>query len=245
MNENKVWSHGGSAGDILYHLTPMKDIWRGDGTKSELYINRNCNEKWRMPVDKTRSLLTLIDAQPYIAKTGIRDDYIGIDLDNLFRHPWLNGMNLSDIVHTRLKMEHTSREDPWLFNVEPNRVARVVIHRSPRYHVKDFPWQKVLQKYGADIIFVGHWSEHAAFVQAFGPVAFYHTKTYMDLARVIQGAVLFVGNQSSPAAVAQGLRQNMVQETVERWGPDGWAWNCHWSRKGFWDNGRTLPEIDT
>src|SRR4051812_44977314 len=97
-----IWSHGGSAGDIIYHLTPLKDNWKRLNQKSELYINRNCNEDWRMPEEKIRSLHALIEIQPYISKCGITDGYVGLNIDYLFRHPWMNHLNLSDIVHHRL-----------------------------------------------------------------------------------------------------------------------------------------------
>ena len=110
----------------------------------------------------------LIERQPYVAKCGIVDHYVGTNLDLLFRDNWKDGLNLSDMVHHLLGMPHTSRIEPWLFNVEPRPVARVVMHRSPRYHTT-FPWRKVLDEYGDEAVFVGDWQEHAAFVDQFGP----------------------------------------------------------------------------
>ena len=74
------------------------------------------------------------------------------------------------------------------------------------------------------------------------PVSYLRTKNFLDLARVIRGAVLYVGNQSGPAAIAQGLRSNMILESVDR---HHWAWNCHWERPGFWDTADHLPTLDS
>jgi ADP-heptose:LPS heptosyltransferase len=38
------------------------------------------------------------------------------------------------------------------------------------------------------------------------------TETILDLARVIAGAGVFIGNQSAPMAIALGLGKNVIQE---------------------------------
>ena len=237
MSENRVWSHGGSCGDIIAHLTALAQLWQQTGQEHELYLNRNCDSHWRQSEQTLRSLLTLIQIQPYIARCGIVDDYCGTNLDDLFRNPWQNHLNLSDIIHQRLGIHHYSRTEPWLYNIAQRLVAQVVIHRSPRYHTA-FDWRAVLRKYGCDAVFIGDWREHTAFVDEFGPVSYWRTETFLDLARVIQGADLFCGNQSSPYWVAQGLRKRIVHEIVDR---SSWAWNTHWERPGMWYGYRGTP----
>jgi hypothetical protein len=54
-----------------------------------------------------------------------------------------HGLNLSDMLSDMLGIPHTFRTEPWLSVPEKKEVALVVIHRSPRYHVEDFPWRPV------------------------------------------------------------------------------------------------------
>jgi Macrocin-O-methyltransferase (TylF) len=218
-----VFSHGGSAGDTIYHLAPVKDLGGG-----EFYLNANGHPDFRMPRERIESLLTLIRAQPYITRAGVCETPVGIDLDR-WRHNWRHGLNLSDMVSAMLGIPHTSRAEPWLSVPEKKEVAAVVIHRSPRYRVDAFPWRSVVEQYGREAVFVGEETEHRDFTERYGHVSYYRTRTYLELAEVIAGAVLFAGNQSSPAAVAEGLKANKILETVPR---DHWAWNCHWERPG-------------
>ena len=64
---------------------------------------------------------------------------------------------------------------------------------------------------------------------------------YMTLARVIAGCDLFVGNQSSPHAVAEGLKKRKLLEVAPH---DN---NCHWERADahyMYNGHEILPELD-
>ena len=56
--------------------------------------------------------------------------------------------------------------------------------------------------------------EHAAFSSAFGDVPHHPTADFLELARVIAGCKLFVGNSSSPYAIAEALKKPVVQEVA-------------------------------
>jgi SAM-dependent methyltransferase len=88
----------------------------------------------------------------------------------------------------------------------------VLIHRSPRWQNPVFPWRKVLDLHGSRCIFVGLPSEHEAFVKEFGPVPFRPTKNFLELARLIAGCELYIGNQSAPYAIAEAMKHNAVLE---------------------------------
>jgi ADP-heptose:LPS heptosyltransferase len=53
------------------------------------------------------------------------------------------------------------------------------------------------------------------------------TPTLLDVARVIAGCKLFVGNQSSPRAIAEGLKIPVVVEK-------GRHNQCHFARHDAW-----------
>jgi ADP-heptose:LPS heptosyltransferase len=233
----RVYSHGGSAGDVIYHMAPIKDLGGG-----ALYLNTQGPPAFRMTRARIESLLTLIRVQPYIEYVGICDAPVGFNLD-LWQQNWRHGLNLSDMLSEMLGIPHTSRTEPWLSVPEKIEVAAVVLHRSPRYHAEQFPWRRVLEVYGHDAVFVGDEAEHRSFTAQFGLVRHHRTDSYLELAQVISGALLFVGNQSSPAAIAEGLKVNKILEAVPR---DHWAWNCHWERPGVihgYDGTVELPPL--
>ena len=59
---------------------------------------------------------------------------------------------------------------------------------------------------------VGTPDEHRDFCAYLGPLPYVATPTFLDLAEVIAGCELLVGNQSAPMAVALGLGKPLVQE---------------------------------
>ena len=65
------------------------------------------------------------------------------------------------------------------------------------------------------MVFVGSPLEAQVF-QGFGApkvaIPYEATSNLLELARVIAGAKVFIGNQSAPMAIALGLGQNVIQE---------------------------------
>ena len=185
------------------------------------------------------SLAALIEAQPYVSAVDWKAAPEGVNLD-AWRHHYQGHLNLCDMVCECFGLPHPPREQPWLF-VEPRRESRVVFHRSSRYHNWNFPWRRAYERYHRDAAFVGLPEEHRDFSDYVGPVSYLHTEDMLELARVIAGAELFVGNQSSPFAVAEGLKVPTVLEIYCSMN------NCHWERRGNihgWGEDVWLPELD-
>jgi predicted O-methyltransferase YrrM len=191
-----------------------------------------------MTPERAEALAPLLRAQPYITGVEWKPHPEGVNMDE-WRNHYQNHLNLTDIACEFFGVPHPPREHPWLF-VEPHRIARVVFHRSPRYHNWNFPWKRVYEEYHKEAVFVGHAQEHADFCHFVGPISYWHTPDMLALARAIAGCELFVGNQSSPFAVAEGLKVPTVLEIVPN--PN----NCHWERRGNvhgWNADVTLPPL--
>lgn len=216
-----TFRHAGDAGDIIYALPAIKYFGRG-----LLYIESAPYTRVPMTPDKWNGLDLLLKAQPYIADVKPWNREVCEINCNDFRALMVRQMrqgigkdrHLSDWLALALRIPLTIKDDPWL-TVEPNRIARVVINRAgagrpthQQYYGKDFPWGKVLEKYGKDAVFVGTKLEHEVFCSAQGRIPHYPTATLLEVARVIAGAQLFVGNQSCPHAIAQGLGTPIVLE---------------------------------
>jgi hypothetical protein len=121
--------------------------------------------------------------------------------------------HLKHLIKTHGVGHEITGRNRWLA-AEPHgaSAARVVINRTARYRNAFFPWKRIVEHYGDLLLFVGLPSEHAEFCQTYGIVEHQPTKTLLELAEVIEGAELFIGNQSVANAIAEGLKKRMIQE---------------------------------
>jgi hypothetical protein len=224
---NRVFSHSGDTGDLIYALASIKTI--GGGCLRLVKI-KGSKSTVREPFSpgKVELLRPFLEAQPYIHGVEYGEIYDGsINLDG-FRKYLRNRLSLCDAVADNLKVPHHPRNEPWLYCIDPNPVAPVVISRSPRYHSHDIIWGFVKKKYN-DIIFVGLPEEHEAWQKQFGEVRYQPTLNWWELCRVIAGAQLFIGNQSAPMALALGLCVPKIVQEVYPQDP-----NCHFERPGVY-----------
>lgn len=244
-----TFRHAGDAGDIIYALPAIKYFGRG-----LLYIEAASYTRVAMTPDKWNGLDLLLKAQPYIAdvKPWNREatDWNCNDFRALMVRQLRQGVgkdrHLSDWLALAFRIPLTIKDEPWL-TVEPNRIARVVINRAgagrpahQQYYGKDFPWGRVLEKYGKDAVFIGTKLEHEVFCAAQGKIAYYPTATLLEAARVIAGADLCVLNQSSCNAIAEGLKKPIVLEVWHQ-GPNSLSFrpNVHHG----WDHNVELPDL--
>ncbi len=228
------FSMGGKYGDLVWSLPAVKQMGGG-----RLTLFPNPATGMTFTPENVEAIRSLLEAQPYITGVDYADAPAGLVIDE-YRRNWRDGLNITDIIHTWLNLPLAPRAEPWLLNVEPKRVARVVVARGPRYKNDDFPWARAVAMYGADAVFVGHPDEHAEFVNKWGAVPHYPTTDFLHLAQVIAGAELFVGGQSCPHAIAEGLKQNLILAA------DRHNDYCHWERPGAVYGYRScvrLPEL--
>jgi hypothetical protein len=227
-NGHKVFCHGGDVGDVIYSLCAI----RAAGGGRLVLIPHQVREAFNYT--KANSLLPLLRQQPYLHNPAFRDGPrrpypptkenlpfpVDYDLDVYRpltfgyrnRGKWLNiAAGYLEVVG----LSHDiSNGDPWIYLDEATEIPDfpVVMARSPRYHQRGFPWQEIVAKYGRRAVFVGTTDEHNTFTREFGPVRPFGTPTLLDLAKVIAGCRLFIGNQSCPYAIAEGLKQNAILE---------------------------------
>lgn len=205
----KVFKHSGKLGDIIYSLPTVRAL---GGATMLLHDNRAIGH--RLPAEQRDSIAQLLRMQPYITAV---EDYQGqpdaIDLDVFRRRPVSE--NLAEQHLRSFDLDPAEKDRRWLWVDRPELLARkaVVFHRSRNLHNPHFPWAAICQKYGRLAVFVGTPAEHERFVSESGPIDYYPTENLADLARVIAGCRLFVGNQSCAYAIAEGLKVDTIQET--------------------------------
>lgn len=219
--QTKWYGHAGDIGDIIYGLAAIK----ADGG-GVLYTFPQPG-KVREPMTKERYelLRPLMLYQPYVHdfvwSPTIKEHPI-----NGFRS-WHRSGNLTEMHFACLGLPY---QDAGAWLTAPARgSAKVLFHRSPRYQNPAFPWQMLADRYRQDALFIGLEEEHKAFESAFGPVEYYRPQDFLDVASLIAGCDLFIGNQSSPAAIAEGLKHKMILEVSPQ------IPNCIFKREGRWN----------
>ena len=170
-------------------------------------------------------LLPLLLRQEYIngvLKWHTGDTEPDIDLDRfrgvLFRG--FEGNYVQAYHHTfGLPFEPAMLNETWL-EADAVRIAPVVINRTARYRCPNGTgtWQNLLEQ--ANItqngVFVGTLDEHEDFEKSTGfSVQYYAVSDFKELADVIAGADLFMGNQSAAYSIAMGLGKAAVLETIK------------------------------
>lgn len=230
-----IFTHHGDYGDTVYQLGCVKHLCDEADTRCRFYLSPAADTRERMTADHAENLLPLLRAQPYIASAEWHRTGFGVRIDVGQRRFWRGGLNIADQANHWLGLPLSGGGPAWLSVPSPNPMAPVVFARSARYRHPPFPWKLAYQRFGAAACFVGTHAEHAEFCQLVGPVPIVATPTLLDVARVIAGCRLFVGNQSCPRAIAEGLKKPVAVEM-------GRYATCHFERPDAWYD--RLPPAD-
>ena len=209
----KSFASFGDLGDIIYLCPSMKLVAEQSGSPVIFYA-RNGLRLHDPITDRLVLIRRLLESQDYIEEVSAWEGE-PIDYDSChFRrsgHPFAITLLELQARFIELLPDPTQR---WLF-VEPALATKgkIVIARSVRYQNPYFPWRELMRTYSDRMIFIGHPAEHAIFCREFGPVPYLPTNDLYEAACAIAGSAQFIGNQSSPYAIAEGLKHPSIQET--------------------------------
>lgn len=194
-------SHGPGLGDIIYSLAVIKYLWDHEGGEYTLGL--------RGPLHYCRmfkTALSFIKSQEYIADCVIlsKDDLGEFDLDTFRRVPSFAKENIVTTHFRGIGIDDIPTIEPWLTAEVDDRYP-IVVHRSPRYHADvDYKFLK-----DVDAVVLGAEDEAKPFRSKLRWVP---TKSFAELAAIINGCKVFIGNQSSPLSVAVGLGKSRLYE---------------------------------
>jgi hypothetical protein len=232
----KTFVIGGDMGDVIYHLLYIKKLGGttyhidpcggpngGTGYTREGYIRNGDGNPGKFNLTKALFLLPLIKAQNYLEDVDLyRNDPVDswkfYDVNASEYHK--DDLGIRNLTYFHAKKYNLALEDlnePWLdvpdaITVAPER--DVVINRTLRYRGNDnyyFFNREDLNKRG---VFVGLPDEYQDFRNRFGTmdIPYVRTHTALELARVIKGHKIFVGNGSLAASIALGLGLDVEYE---------------------------------
>lgn len=216
-------SHSGNAGDIIYALPTLKRIYEVTGVRINMYFilgkplklsNQLTHPLGNVMLNEAMAnmLTPLITQQPYINHCEIyKDQKIHIDLD-YFRA----GLIRQDRGNIARWCSYITGVSPQLWKswitVTPLTGFKdaIVIARSSRYRNKVIDYS-FLKKYPV-LKFVGVKDEFEDMKRTLPNLEWIEVDDFLELAKIIAGCKLFIGNQSFPYAIAEGLKAPRVLE---------------------------------
>jgi hypothetical protein len=194
--------HSGATGDIIFSLPTIKAMGGGN-----LYITN-------FDKQRSESIKTLIEVQPYINDVIITDGHVGgYDL-NRFREYASHNNNLVE-AHFRgqgIPIDSTWKQG-WLTLPEPNyelfpTLKYSVINRTTNYADPNFDWAKevkYLESISEKVFFIGYYKEWILFNETFGTNVEFVDLNFLWGAYFIKNAVIFSGCYSCWSTIAMGL----------------------------------------
>jgi hypothetical protein len=217
----KSFKHGGGGGDMIYGMATMNQL--GGGI---LHLNSS-------PGGYFESLLL---KQPYVKgivnHSLVYADWQALEVDlNLDRFREIDH-NVYTILecHVRAFKLNFELSDPWLFNVDPIYIADIVINDtgSARFPGHTVDWE-VLKPYSNRCVFIGEESEYKEFCSKRFELRRHELREALEFAQIIKGSKLYVANQSSGLAMAEGMKHPRVADLYHGWAkqfPFGFNGHC-------------------
>lgn len=209
---SKTFLHSGARGDIIYGLPTIKAL--GGGV---LYISLDAKHYKSKPMDlqDLRWFGELLTGHDYIEDVRPYDVDTHIDYD-LDRFRLLSP--LSNVLISRAQLDAFNQNfdlsQSWLdcTKIGTLHKADIIINRSTRYH-GPFSWGEVYP-WQDRCLFIGMPDEYTQFTQITGldGVPYYGVCAYRELAQVIAGSKLFIGNQSFAYSLAEAMKCPRVLE---------------------------------
>jgi len=215
------FKHFGLIGDIIYAIPAMKALAGGKKIHLHLQINQKSLYKKSMQHANKGKILTeksvemlapLLLSQPEFAVCDIlTDQKIDYDLDEFRKYPF--DYNTNHICRWYFHMYGITADlgKPWL-TVTPDLSFsnEIVIARSFRYRAPGISYD-FLQAYPG-ITFVGLKEEYEDMKKAIPALKHRSVANFLEFAQIIAGCRFFIGNQSFPFAVAEGLKVKRALE---------------------------------
>ncbi|HMI79371.1 MAG TPA: hypothetical protein VK484_11290 [Ferruginibacter sp.] len=214
------FKHSGNAGDIMYALPAMIALAKGKPIHFYLQINQpGIYGKNPHPLGGLMLTQKMVDMlkpllmnQNGIEKVEVYNgEPIDYDLDIFRDFPiWLSRGNISRWYFLVFPVTYPLHL-PWL-KVTPDSSVKdhIIIARSQRYRAPGIDYS-FLSRY-KKILFVGVQVEYEEMKQMIPGIEYRQVDNFLQLAQLIMGCKLFIGNQSFPFSIAEGLKARRLME---------------------------------
>ncbi len=215
------FKHSGNSGDIIYALPIAFELAKNTRVNFLLHLNQpaSFSSNFKHPLgrvmlnEKMAAMLRpLLLVQPKIASCDNYDNQpIDIDLDIVREAPLPLGRLCLPRWYFLAFGQSADLSKPWLqAPLDQASSEYITIARSNRYqgHKIDYSFLKKYSK----IQFVGVESEYAEMKKMLPSIEFRSVTQFLEMASVICSSRLFIGNQSFPYSLAEGLKATRILE---------------------------------
>ena len=214
------FKHSGNIGDIIYSLPAVLELSKNGKAHLLLNINRKGSYLSYHPLgdlmlnqkmlDMLRPLLLY---QPQIETCEIYNgEKIDYDLDLFRSYPLLLDRGNISRWYFWLFAISPSLNTPWLVAPKENSSINdfIIVARSHRYRNPGISYN-FLNAYHK-VLFIGILEEYEDMKKAIPKLEYRPVNDFLEMASLINSCKLFIGNQSFPFALAEGLKVNRLLE---------------------------------
>jgi hypothetical protein len=224
--KNKTFKHSGDMGDIIFSLPTVKALGGGDiyldpeGGEKEPLVAWTRHTHTKLSAKGIADLVPILEAQPYINEVKLwKGEAVDYNLDKFRQHIRFN--NLSDSHLAAFSLELTEKDEKWL-DIPEKKIEgkKVIVSRSPRYHSNYVFWEQTVgPELCEQAIFVGYKKEYEYFCYTFPhhDIEFYEAENGYEVAQLISGCEMFIGNQGFPHALAEAMKKPLINEVWSRY----------------------------
>lgn len=208
------FKHSGKCGDVIASLPTIAALAKGQPARLLLKTDVCDGTTTLLTRATASSLLPLLAKCPFLDAVGVWDgEEVDVDLDD-FRRTGFNLMagNLPRYYCHAFPVCPNTWE-PWLaVDPDPAFTGCILVNRSLRYHNRHLSYA-FMSRWLPRLQFIGLPEEYRAFRASSGlNIPHARTGDFLDAARAIVGASLFVGNQSACFWVAEALKVPRILE---------------------------------
>ena len=219
--------HSGNAGDIIYSLPvvkrlsemtlkPVNFLLKLDESLTLLPGDSHPLNNVMLDRHMADNLAPLLNSQQYINRTQVyTNQEVHLNL-SLFRESGLE-LDKGNIARWNFYTSgiHADLSKPWI-NVQPDKEFAdcIVLARSSRYNNPLINYSFLADR--DRVVFVGVKQEYDDMKKNIPNLYWHKVNNFLELAKVIGGSKLFIGNQSFPFSVAEGLKTVRLLEVYHR-----------------------------
>jgi len=210
----------GQVGDLIHTLYVVKSMCLRDNAKANIFISDissqlPCCGNFTYDTSKTyEDLKDFILLQPYVNEFNI--------LPPNYTEPHINLNTWRDYIEVILassggytkcwselmieKFNIDKIDGPWIeSNIDPNTVNKILIHQSDKRHNPNFNWDSVIIPEEEYLFITTNINEWNNFQNKRDNIKLYLKDTVSEIISAINSCKFFIGNQSSPFAIASAL----------------------------------------
>lgn len=212
----KNYVTGGKLGDLIHILYVIMTNYKTTKHKGNLYIDGNMRyggDRFLTSVDVIyNELKNIISIQPYINKFEILKNNLPDNLINLnFWRNYTCKMSWLEMLSFAYKIPILTHKYLTVYNKKDDKfIGKILIHRSNHRHTSYFPWLEIVAKNKCTFVTCDQ-SEYNNF--PFKNFVDVHLCSNLDeYVDALNSCEFFIGNQSSPLAIAYALHKPMLCE---------------------------------